>query len=92
MKTKLRESMKIRLKISEAIARWNAARPEGTPRKTLKSVAQEALTENAGGADSKYNMIKRLNSGRFTAVKPIDIVNICYALDTDPNDLLGWNN
>ena len=91
MKTKLTNNKtRLRLKIAEAIARWNSNRPEGSAKKTLKSVAMEALTENSGGAQSKYNMIKRMNSGQATAIKLIDIVNICYALETDPSDLIDW--
>jgi DNA-binding Xre family transcriptional regulator len=82
--------MKIRLKISEAIAKWNSGRTPETPKKTMKSLAGEALIENKGGIGSKYNMIKRMNAGQATAVKLIDIVNICYALDTSPNDLIDW--
>jgi DNA-binding Xre family transcriptional regulator len=91
MKTKLTNNRtRLRLKVAEAIARWNSIRPEGLPKKTLKSVATEALTENSGSAESKYNMIKRMNSGHATAVKLIDIVNICYALETTPSDLIDW--
>jgi DNA-binding Xre family transcriptional regulator len=82
--------MKIRLKISEAVAKWNSGKSPETPKKTMKSLASEALTENIGGIGSKYNMIKRMNAGQAIAVKLIDIVNICYALDSTPNDLIDW--
>jgi DNA-binding Xre family transcriptional regulator len=82
--------MKIRLKIAEGINKFNSIKADDAPKKTMKSLAVEALTENKGGAESKYNMIKRMNSGHATAVKLIDIVNICYALNISPSELIDW--
>lgn len=82
--------MKIRLKISEALSRYNSGRGPTAVKKTMKSLAVEALTQNRGSAASKYNMIKRMNSGQAIAVKLVDIVNICYALDVTPSDLIEW--
>jgi DNA-binding Xre family transcriptional regulator len=84
--------MEIRLKITENIKRWNTARDQELPKKTMKSLASEVLKNNKGDIRSRYVMLYRMNTGRAKLVRLIDIVDICYALNCTPNDLIDWTS
>jgi hypothetical protein len=84
--------MEIRLKITENIKRWNSQRDPGTPKKTMKDLASEVMNSNKGGERSRYVMLYRMNAGKSKLVRLMDIVNICYALNCTPNDLIDWTS
>lgn len=82
--------MKYRIYITENLIRWNLNRPAGTPKKRLKDLALEVFDQKSSDKTKIY-LLYRLNSGKCKNVPVKVLLNLCFALNCDMNQITGWN-